>query len=381
MSLVTFELPDELQNSSWEQFREQMLNRIPSNIDATEGSFVWDMLSPPALLAAELVQFWLVLGLQSGFHMFAVGKYLDYCAADVGLSRREATYAYGNVHVTADEHLTFPKGFVFSVPSESGEPAIDFETVEDATVDESGEVTIRVKSVLPGTIGNVRADTISIMKVPVDNVYHITNDATSGGTEIESDDSLRLRIDDFYAGRQSSFVGNKKDYVRWAKSVNGVGYALCIPLYAGPNTVKLVISDANGQPATQEILDAVELYIFGEDHEDLNRLAPIGVAQWEVVAPDLTPINYSLDVKISKDFTLAAVEENIRNKLNAFYVTLADEDNRFGELRYVKVSEQILNTAGVEDFKRLRVNGGLSNVTFAVDELPTTGTIELTAYD
>ena len=46
----------------------------------------------------------------------------------------------------------------------------------------------------------------------------------------------------------------------------------------------------------------------------------------------------------------------------------------------MKVSEQILNTAGVEDFKHLRINGALNNVEFADDELPITGTIELTSY-
>ena len=312
--------------------------------------------------------------------MFASGIYLDYCAADIGLSRRDATHAYGDLHVTADPNLTFESGFVFSVPSENGEPAIDFETLEDAVVPESGEITIRVRAVLSGTIGNVRADTITIMKNPVDNVYAITNDATSGGTEIESDDSLRTRIDDYYAGRQASFVGNKKDYIRWAKSVDGVGFAHCIPLYDGANSVKLVIADANGRPATREILNAVETFIFGTGHDDLNRLAPIGVAKYEVVAPTLSAVNYSLDVKISSDYTLETVEENIRTKLDAFYLTLADSENKFGTLRYVKVSEQILNTAGVEDFKHLRINGALNNVEFADDELPITGTIELTSY-
>lgn len=83
--------------------------------------------------------------------------------------------------MTADPFLTFPKVFVFSVPSENSVAAVDFETVEAATVPESGQLS-------------VRADTIIIMKNPVDNVYTITNDATSGGTEIESDDSLRARI-------------------------------------------------------------------------------------------------------------------------------------------------------------------------------------------
>ena len=380
MSLVEFQLPEELRNVTADEFCRQMLARIPREIDTTEGSFAFDMLKPPALLAAELVQFWLVLGLQNAFHMWATGIWLDYCAADCGLSRRAATFAYGNVHVTADPFLTFPKGFVFSVPSEKGEPALDFETVEKSTVPESGQLSVRVKASKSGVTGNVRADTITIMKTPVDNVHLITNDATSGGTEIESDDSLRARIDDYYAGRQASFVGNKRDYIRWAKMVDGVGFAHCIPLFDGANSVKLVISDANGQPATQEILDAVETFIFGENHDDIERLAPIGVAKWEVSAPILSPVNYSLDVKISSDLTLETVEENIRAKLDSFYRTLADGENRFGTLRYAKVSEQILNTAGVEDFKNLRVNGELSNVEFAEDELPTTGEIELVRY-
>ena len=179
--------------------------------------------------------------------------------------------------MTADPFLTFPKVFVFSVPSENSVAAVDFETVEAATVPESGQLS-------------VRADTIIIMKNPVDNVYTITNDATSGGTEIESDDSLRARIDDYYAWRQLSFVGNKRDYIRRAKSVDGVGFAHCIPLYFGANSVKLVIADANGQPATQEILDAFETYIFGTGHDDLNRLAPIDVAKWEVAAPTLNNV-------------------------------------------------------------------------------------------
>lgn len=381
MSLVEFELPAELRNVSADEFCRQMLARIPKEIDTTEGSFAFDMLKPPALLADELVQFWLVLGLRNAFHMWAAGRWLDYCAADCGLFRRAATFAYGDVHVVADPFLTFESGFVFSVPSENGTPAVDFETLEDSIVPESGELTIRVKSVLSGKIGNVRADTITIMKNPVDNVYSITNTETSGGTEIESDVSLRARIDDYYAGRQASYVGNKKDYVRWAKSVDGVGFAHCIPLYFGANSVKLVIADANGQPATQEILDAVERFIFGSDHDDLERLAPIGVTKWEVAAPNLNYVNYSLDVKIDSDFTLEVVEENIRRKLDAFYMTLADSENRFGTLRYVKVSELILNTAGILDFKHLRINGNLNNVDFDEDELPITGNIELTAYD
>lgn len=379
--LTEFELPAELQSANFATFRDQMLARLPKNIDVTEGSFAFDMMAPPALLAAELTEFYLAFGLKCAFHMWATGDWLDLHAHDCGLSRREATHAYGNIQVTADPFLTFPQGFIFSVPSENGATALDFELVDEGTVDETGHFEGRIRAVLSGLTGNVRADSITIMKNPVDNVYIITNTKTSGGVEVESDDSLRKRIDDFYAGRGSSFVGNKRDYIRWAKSVAGVGYAHVIPLYAGENSVKLVIADMNGEPANEEILNAVATFIFGTGHDDINRLAPIGVAKWAVVAPKIKPVNYSLHVKLAKNYASETVTENIRTKLDNFYLTLADDENHFHELRYVKVSEQILNTDGVADFKHLRINGGLENIEFDAESIPATGTIELMTYD
>ena len=381
MSLVEFQLPEEIRNVSVNEIEQRILARLPDTLDKTEGSFLWDLTMPTALEEAELVQFWLPLALKSSFHMWAKGKYLNYCAYDCGLERLPPTYAYGNVVVTTTEAVTFPAGFIFSVPSENSSPAIEFETLEAVSCDGAETLTIRVKAVESGTGSNVKHDTITIMKTPIRGVENITNpEALTGGTVAESDESLRQRIDDYYAGRGASFVGNKKDYETWARMVAGVGYAHCIPTYDGANSVKLVIADANGDPANNEILRAVEKFIFGTGHDDVNRLAPIGVAKYEVVAPDLVTINYSLDIKIADDFTLEQVEELIRVNLGKFYATLADSENYFATLRYVAVSKVILETNGVADFKHLRVNGARNNVDFAEDEMPATGEIILTAY-
>ena len=252
----------------------------------------------------------------------------------------------------------------------------------------------------------------------------------TGGTEAESDDSLRQRIDDYYAGRQASFVGSKADYQRWAKEVPGVGFAHCLPNYfkqwqslftvtdsegnpikgtlqlvagdapnelkivaeegttltgtlnyTGKNSVKIVIADATGTPANQEILDAVELHIFGTGHEDLARLAPIGVTKWEVAAPTLVEVNYSLHAKIAADSSVESVRILIADALQDFYKTLADTDNNFLPLKFVEVSAVLTTVEGLEDFKHLRINGALNNVIFAEDEYPTTGTIEIIPYD
>lgn len=393
MSIVPFELPEELKSGvSAEEIVQAMLARI-AGYDTTEGGFVWDMTMPTALEKAELLEFWLPLALQTMSHIWASGRWLDYHAADAGnMKRRGKTFAYGDVIVTTTQAVTFPQGFIFSVPSENSSPAIDFETVEAASIDTAGTLTIRVKAVEAGTGSNVAADTITIMKNPIKGVAAITNTALTGGTEAESDESLRQRIDDYYAGRGASFVGNRYDYERWSREVDGVGTAHCIPTFDGANSVKIVICDANGDPANQELCDAVYDYIFGkgateqERHADLDRLAPIGsrgVLRAEVAPPTLIEIRISLKAKLADDITAEAVKESMVAAMKALFKRKASNDNVYGVLKYVDVSAAINTVVGLEDFRRLRLNGTLDNVVFAEDEMPAIDAdkIELNDYD
>ena len=376
MSVTEFELPSELQGVTYEKILAQMLGEVPDKYDKIEGGFVYDMIAPSALEAAELIQFWLALGLKMNFHMWATGKWLDFHAADCGLERRPATPAYGELKIVTEKKVTFPEGFVFSVPSENGAAAIDFETLEETSI--NGEGTVEVKAVLGGKIGNVAADSIVIMKTPLNNVRSITNEAAlMGGTEAESDESLRQRIDDFYAGRSSSFVGNCADYRRWALSVPGVGYVHVIPTPDNqPNTVKIVLADANGDPANNAICTAVERKIFGTSHDDLERLAPIGVASYSVEPFTTTPINISIEATYEESET--TVKTLIKNALAEYFKTLADDELNYGVLKYVQVSAVLSRVTELHDFKHLRINGGLDNINFSQTELPVVGTITFT---
>lgn len=381
MSITEFELPEELQTETYESILAYMLNEIDKKYDTTEGGFIYDMVAPSALEAAELLQLWLPLGIKTNFHMWAEDIWLDRHAHDCGLERRPATYAYGDLEVTTRKNVKFPAGFVFCVPGDDGEPAIDFETLEDVEV--NGTATIRVKAVEAGIGSNVAADSITIMKNPKKHVASITNlEPTSGGTPEESDDSLRQRIDDFYAGRGSSFVGNVADYRRWALSVAGVGYVHVIPTPDNqPNTVHIVLADSNGEPAVQEICDAVELYIFGEDHNDLKRLAPIGVAGWKVFAFKTVSINISIEAELTLDADV--VKENIKNDMQDYFKILAGDELYYGELKYVQVSAVLSKVVGLDDFKHLRISrdeevGSLNNISFSETEMPIVGTITFT---
>lgn len=382
LSLVEFELPEEIRGVTYETILAQMLSQVPDRYDKLEGGFVYDMIAPSAFEAAEIVEFWLPIALKMMSHIWATGRWLDYHAHDCGLERREPTFAYGNVEVVTTQAVTFPKGFIFSVPSEDSSPAIEFETLEKISADEPTTLTIRVRAVEAGTNSNVRRDSITIMKNPLKGVESITNpDAMTGGTAEEDDESLRARIDDFYAGRGASFVGNRRDYERWAKEVAGVGFAHCIPTFDGANTVKIVIADANGDPANAEILRAIELHIFGEGHDDISRLAPIGIVRYEVAAPNLVPINLTLNAKISADATTESASRSIEDALKNYFKTLADDSNQFGTLKFVEVVALLTKIPSLEDFKHIRVNGSRENISFAEDEMPSVGAVELTAYD
>jgi len=383
VSVVPFEMPDELKELTYNKILQSMLDKIPDNVDKTEGGFVFDMVAPAALEAAELIQFWLVLALKNSFHQYATGRWLDYCAYDCGLERKAATYAYGDVVVTTSQpNLTFPKGFVFSVPSENGSTAIDFETTATHICTKADTYTFRVKAALPGPEANVKADTINIMKNPIKGVADVINlEPLSGGTDPESDDSLRQRIDDYFAGRMASFVGNKKDYVRWAKEVDGVGYAICVPNYAGVNTVKLVIADDEGAPANDEIIHDVTTHIFGTGRDDINRLAPIGVAQYEVTKAQYANVNYSFAVELENGYTAEQIENTFRENLQAFYKTLPDEDNAYGVLKLTDVADVIYHIEGVADYKDLKLNGNAENIDFGYDKIPKTNAVNITVYN
>lgn len=384
MSLVEFEAPDFLKNVSAKSINQRMMKRLPGDIDKVEGGFTWDLTMPSAQEKSELLQYHMVLAIKTMFHMWAEGRWLDLHTHGEGLERRAANKAYGSVTVTGIPGTVIPAGFVFSVPSESGEPAIDYETMEETEIPEGGMVKINVQAVEAGKCSNVAEDTITIMRSPMRGITHITNDASiTGGAEAEDDETLRQRIDDARAGKSYSFTGNNADYMRWAMEVPGVGFARTIPgdEYHGPNSVKVVVTDMDGLPANEQILNNVYVHIFGTHREDPARLAPTGVIDFAVVAPSPVEIRYGFHLKLKQGATLEDVVNGFRKALSAYYRKKATMNGSSNPVKFVEVSAVLLDVDGVEDFKRLRVNGTLNNVIFLADEFPVTGEIEVELYE
>lgn len=382
MSIVPFEPPEWLKNTSSRSIQERMMRNLPLDIDKTEGGFAWDLTMPAALEKAELLQFHLIHTLHMMHHMWAEGRWLDYHAQENGLVRKPKNKAYGNVTVTGQKGTIIPKGFVFSVPSDDGIPAIDFETLDAAVIGEDGIIRIAVQALEGGTKYNVGTDTIVIMRSPMRGITKITNEnPLTGGVEEESDDALRERIDELLAGNGNSFVGNNADYVRWAKEVPGVGFAHTIPNYNGVNSVKVIVVDANGVPANAQIVEAVQNHIFGTDRKDMNRLAPVGLVDFSVSAPTPVIVNYKLRIRLKLGIDREAFIRAFKKAMLTYYqeISKASEDGK-QYLKYVMVAAILARLPCVDDFRDFRVNGSTDNILYNEDEYPVTGNIEADIY-
>ena len=369
-----FVAPSWLNDQDAETIHKRMMEALPPDIDNTEAGFPWDMTKPTALEKAELLQFHLTETLKLMFPMWAYDHWLDYHAQRVHLTRRPGTSAYGTVTITGLEGTIIPQGFIFAVPAVGNSPAVEFYTAEEVTIDSSSTVEVGVIAAEIGLAGNVPAGAITIMAEPMTGITSITNqEQITGGTVEEDDESLRERILEAEQAAEAGYIGCDADYIRWAKEVPGVGEAFVIPQWDQDvkNSVKVIVLDANGEPANELILEAVNENIISPDDRS-KRKAPIG-AIVTVVAPDMVSISYALNAVLNDGYSAEDVRSDIAVRIEAYYAAVKEENL----LKYNEIHAIITNTPGIYDFTGLTINGKTENIVLAADEYPNTGSIDL----
>lgn len=116
-------------------------------------------------------------------------------------------------------------------------------------VNSSAGGTATIQAVNSGIEGNTGAGSITNVVAGNADLYSVANAlATSGGSEVESDEDLRTRILLEYS---SQGAGTLTDYKRWALSYSGVGKAYVEPVWNGGGTVLVVVNGASGSSLQQ----------------------------------------------------------------------------------------------------------------------------------
>lgn len=368
-------IPDFLQEDE-ETIHRRMLEKAPPGISTKEGDFFWDATRPTAIEKAEVTQLKLQNILRLAFPQTSYGQYLDFLGEMKGVFRHPATPATGTVVFMGQPGTVIPAGFVVLTEAAGTFPAIEFQTKERVQIGEDGTVTVAAECLESGTIGNVAANTITLLSEPINGIASVTNpEPFTGGTEMEDDDSFRERV---LAAYDEPLSGAKKDYERWAKEVPGVGDVYVIPLWNGPGTVKVLIMDSNGQPANQELIEAVQNHIAPDGNLG-GGLAPIG-ADVTVDAPEVFEVNIALTIVLKDGYTLEDVMEdltaNIKQFLGTFEINTGDRP--LDRITVTRLGHVVLSTEGIADYSGLTVNNNDEYIEIPEQEVPILGDVVVT---
>lgn len=363
-----FTAPDFVDDNDPSSIHERMMQNLPDDIDDMPGGFSSDFTLPSAIEKAELIEFHLVRALMIAFPQYAWDEWLDLHGQQVHVTRHEASKATGYLLLEGEPETEIEAGTIFCVPAVDDTLAIEYETDEDCVIGEDGIVKVAITAIEAGADANVRAGSISIMDEPVDEITGITNpDAVTGGAEAELDDDYYDRIAAEYESSRT-YLGNDGDYKRWAQEA-GAGDCIVDSAANGPGTVKLVLVDVNGQPASDSLIRQVYNYIVSPDDRSA-RLLPTACAELSCVAAKTVAVNYSCTGLEYNDTTsIEQIISEFESKLKVLYSSAKSK----GVLRYNDVRPLITSIEGVEDFDTFLINGNTYNITFTSEEYPETG--------
>lgn len=229
----------------------------PNRIDTREGSIFQITTEPGVREAARIYDRMGTEVVAASSALYAFLSYLDDQAESRGLERLAATQADGTATFTGAIATGIPTGTGVEVePVDPDADPISFTTTAPAVVGGAGTVDVPVTAILPGSDGNVGVGAISIISTPVTGLVSVTNaDPTTGGTDVETDEQLRDRVIGSFT---AATPGNQLYYQQIAENWPGVGKATVIPLFAGPDTVLVVVTTASGGPVSQSTIDALQ---------------------------------------------------------------------------------------------------------------------------
>ena len=344
-----------------------------TGLSALEGSYADATIGPVAGEISELYK-----ALPAVVSMLFIdetsGGYIDLVGETYfGITRRPGTKARCAITLTGDPGALVPAETSFLTAT-----GLEFVLVEAVSIPEGGTARGTLEAAQAGAAYNIGAGAVVSMYVNLPGLASYTNGEASGGTDTESDAALCQRIRE---RRQKPINGaNGWQYRAWALEVAGVGDAKVVELSGGPGTVGVTVVDSNYAPASSGIVEAVQ--------KSLDERRPVGAAV-TVEAPREQEISVRAVVVLSSATTAETVKAELETRLKEYLASLVaekygtiyygPEEDRAYTVIYNRVLALLLTIDGVENATSLTVNGAAADVTVQPDEVPTPGTVEVTA--
>lgn len=288
------------------------------------------------------------------------GEKLEWRVSERGITRKPGAKSKGQIQFSR----TTPSPLFISIPKGSEyitkDRTVKVVTLEDAFIPVDGlSVEVDVEAVEVGRAGDLpdgvelQETGISIVGLETIKVFG----GLTGGVDRETDEELRERY--LEEIRNPERGGAPSDYEKWAKQVNGVYLARCLPLARGNGTVDVLIAMETGLP-TAELIADVEAYI--------QERRPIG-ADVQVISPTPVVVNVSAILYIADGYDFATVNAAVTEAVRDYIQTLGIG----GTVRPTYIGKVILGIEGVSDYE---LTTPAQNLVLQDDEMATVGMLE-----
>jgi len=233
-----------------------------------------------------------------------------------------------------------------------------------------------IEAIGAGAFGNVSAGTIINIPQKPSGVEEVTNyEATSGGTDAESDEDLRARVPLYLSSLSKSIKSSLKAS---ALSIDGVQNANVVE-YDPPNGYVTIFIDDESGGATTDVIravkDAIDGTVNGVESTSATGIRAAGIAV-NVTAPTVKDISIFVIAYIDTGYDQTTVSANIETDVKQW---LSSHTTGQDILR-AELIEIIMGVEGVAniDLETLSVNGiTTGDTTVGDNEVPRLRTITI----
>lgn len=342
--------------------RDSITSRLKASLqneaNKMEGSFAADNINAVAEELSLFYTFMMHLDAQH-YVSTAEGEYLDLKAKDYGLKRKQATQARGEVVITGSDGIIIPVKTVFLSDT------LGFVSQTEGVIAD-GQTMVSVAAQEAGAAGNLPVGSIKKLETDILGVQGVKNVAAFvGGTDEESDKQFRDRL--LFKIQNPATSGNVYHYKIWASEVDGVGKVRVFPLHNGPGTVKVSILDNNSDTASEELMQKVRDHIDPLTATGAGK-APIGV-QLTVSTATQKEISLSVQLTLVHEELSEQTEAALKKAIKEYFRSISYND-KISYVSYAKIGDILFDHENVEDFQKLQLNGGVSNIPIGQEEIP-----------
>lgn len=229
-----------------------------------------------------------------------------------------------------------------------------------------GKLALPVTASETGAEGNVGATAVTGMSPPITGVT-VTNPLPMfGGADTEGDEPLRVRVEGGFVGVGGA---NVAFYTKRALDYPGVGRVSVVPGWNGATSVLVVVTDANGLPVSQSIIDGLQAEldpVLGLGSGD----APVGATATVKTAAALA-VTVGSTIEFEPGYSLDGAGGTIalRTLITTAVKGYVEAVPSGGEIVRARIVQMIAGVPGVHDVS-VTITGAAGNGNLVVPASP-----------